>query len=234
MIRREMSLDRTALARLQMTPLFAGIGDSDLLELLGEAAVETRSGDELLFTKGAPAASFFVLLDGHAELFVDEGGRRQVLEVAAPPALLGEAALFVDGIYSETARVVGHARLVAVPSPRFLAVLDQRFDLAQRMLESMSMRLRGLVEQIARLKLKSTAQRAAGFLLGLTDVIEGAAVVRFPYDKRLAAANLGMSAESLSRALQRLAALGVESRADNVVAIGDVALLRDFFAEEDE
>ena len=59
-------------------------------------------------------------------------------------------------------------------------------------------------------------------------------MVRFPYDKRLAAEHLGMTAESLSRALLRLADLGVVSRADNVVAIRDMAVLRDFCVEEDE
>jgi CRP/FNR family transcriptional activator FtrB len=231
---RELPFDLSAIAQLQLTPLFVGVVESDLRDLLGEASIHIRSDAEPLFAKGAPAGCFFVLLDGHVELFAEEGGRTRVLEVVKPPALVGEAALFVDGLYSEAARVVGYAKVVAVPAPHFLAVLDQRFDLAQRMLGSMSMRLRGLVGQISQLKLKTTAQRVAGFLLGLTSVTEGPAVVRFPYDKRLAAGNLGMSAESLSRALLRLAELGVESRAENVVAIGDVASLRSFCAEEDE
>ena len=234
MTSRKMPLDQAVFAQLRRTPLFAGVAEDDLRELLGEASVDAHSGGELIFAKGAPAACFFVLLDGHVELFVEEGRRRRVLEVVNPPELLGEAALFVDGLYSEAARVVGYAKLMTVPAPHFLATLDKRFDVAQRMLSSMSIRLRGLLGQITQLKLKSTAQRVAGFLLGLTAVTEGPVVVRFPYDKRLAAENLGMTAETLSRALQRLVALGVESRADNVVAIGDVLVLRDFCAEDDE
>lgn len=229
---RKMPLDQVAVAQLQMTPLFAGMVERDLRELLGDSFVESYPDGALLFANGTPAACFFVLLDGYVELFLEENGRKHVLDVANHPALLGEAALFVDGRYSESARVVSYARLVSVPAQQFLAVLDQRFDLARRMLGSMSMRMRGMVGQITRLKLKSTAQRVASFLLGLTDATEGPAVVRFPYDKRLAAENLGMTAESLSRALQRLLDLGVTSRAGNVVVIGDVAILRDFCAEE--
>jgi len=121
-----------------------------------------------------------------------------------------------------------------VPAAPFPATLDSRFDLAMRMLGSMSVRLRGLVAAISDLKMKSTAQRLAGFLLGLTSNSEGPAIVRFPYDKRLAADNLGMTAETLSRALQRLANLGVESRADNLVAIADLGVLREFGAEDEE
>jgi len=43
-----------------------------------------------------------------------------------------------------------------------------------------------------------------------------------------------MTAESLSRALQRLSAVGVKSRADNVVAIADVGNLRAFCIEDEE
>jgi CRP/FNR family transcriptional activator FtrB len=89
------------------------------------------------------------------------------------------------------------------------------------------------VSQITRLKQNSTAQRLAGFLLGLTEASSSPAVVR-TYDKRLAAESLGMTAESLSRSLARLGELGVESRADNAVAIRDVAALRTFSAAEAE
>jgi CRP/FNR family transcriptional activator FtrB len=219
---------------LKQTPLFLGLGEADTRLLLKQACIELYSDDELLFCRGTPADRLFLVLDGHVEVFLDENGRKSVLEVAKRPALLGEAALYTDGQYSDGARTIGFAKVVTVPAEAFRMALDNRFDLAQRMLATMSMRLRGLVVQIAELKLKSTAQRVGGFLLGLSDSLDGEAVVRFPYDKRLAAEYLGMTAESLSRALQRLSAVGVQSRADNVVAIADLEQLRDFCIEEDE
>jgi len=227
-------IDRATIAELAAIPLFSELAEPDLRALLGEARIEARADGHALFAKGEPAERFFVVLDGHVELFIDEGGRRSVLDVAKRPAVLGEAGMFVDGRYPHAARVVGHAKLLVAPSASFLAALDGDFGLARRMLGSMAMRLRGMVAQIAELKLKSTAQRLAGFLLGLTTKTEGPAVVRFPYDKRLAAESLGMSAESLSRALLRLGEQGVESRADNVVAIADLAGLRAFCVEEGE
>ncbi|WP_158240711.1 Crp/Fnr family transcriptional regulator [Telmatospirillum siberiense] len=227
-------LGREVLAELSLTPLFAGLSGDEATLLLSGASVESHPDGDVLFTQGDAAQGFFILLDGHVELFVEETGRNAVLDVAKRPAVLGEAALFIDGRHPHSARVVGYARLVSVPRAPFLAVLDRRFDLAQRMLGSMSVRLRGLVGQISELKLKSTAQRLAGFLLGLTRKEEGAVTVRFPYDKRLAAEALGMTAESLSRALARLAPLGVESRSENLVAIADIGALRAFCIEEAE
>lgn len=225
-----MPFDPRLLADLARTPLFMGFRAAELQLLIGGAVMESHPDGTMLFSRGEAAEGFFLLLDGHVELFVPE--KATVLDVAFAPALLGEAALFVDGHYLHSGRVVGYARVLRIPGAAFLAALAERFDLAQRMLASMSVRLRGLVNQISELKLKSTAQRLAGFLLGLTGVAEGPARVRFPYDKKLAAEALGMTAESLSRALARLTPLGVESRSENLVVITDVRALRDFCADE--
>lgn len=231
---RVQPLDQASFAMLKQTPLFLGLNEEDTRLLLSRAHIGLYSDDELLFDRGSPADRLFLMLDGHVEVFLDDSGRKSVLEVAKRPALLGEAALYTDGQYSDGARSIGFAKVVTVPAEAFRTALDSRFDLAQRMLATMSMRLRGLVVQIAELKLKSTAQRVGGFLLGLADTMDGEAVVRFPYDKRLAAEYLGMTAESLSRALQRLSSVGVQSRADNVVAIADLEQLRDFCIEDEE
>lgn len=229
------SSERGLVEALRKTPLFSGLPDDEVLQLTRDAQVETHPDGDVLFRAGEAAESFFVVMDGHVELFIEEAGRHNVLEVAGKGLLLGEAALFLDGKgYPHGARTVGYAKLLVVPAAPFLTLLEGRFDLTLRMLGSMSMRLRGLIEQITRLKLKSTAQRLAGFLLALTPKTEGSAVVRFPYDKRLAAESLGMSAESLSRALLRLQDLGAVSRPDNVVAIEDLARLQQFCLEETE
>lgn len=225
-------IDRAAIAELSLSvPLFAGVAEQDLSLLLHGAWVERFGDGAILCAQGGSADRFFVVLDGHVELYLEDGGRRTVIEIAQRRAIVGEAALFEEGHYTHSARVVGYGKVLIMQSVPFLAALVSRNDLALGMLGVMSIRLRGLIQHISQLKLKTTAQRLGGFLLGLTFTAEGATTVRFPYDKRLAAENLGMSAESLSRALGRLAELGVESRADNVVAIPNVAALRDFCAE---
>jgi CRP-like cAMP-binding protein len=214
-------------------PLFEKLAAHDLAALLETAWVQIFPDGHVLFTSGGTADKLLVVLDGHVELLVEEGGRQSVFEVAERPAMLAEAALR-EGVHGETARVVGHARLLVMPVEPFRRALDAQPQLARQMLSAMSMRLRGLIGQISELKLKSTTQRLAGFLLGLAPGTEDQAVVRFPYGKRLAAETLGMTAESLSRALARLGALGVESRPDNVVAIASIAALKAFVVAEDE
>jgi CRP/FNR family transcriptional activator FtrB len=150
-----------------------------------------------------------------------------------PGDVFAEAAIFDAGRYPVAARSFDHAALLVVPSAPFLGYLESRFDLVLLMLGSMSLRLRQLIHQITELKLKSTAQRLGGFLLGMTTAQSGKAAVRFPYDKKLVAEKLGMKPESLSRALAKLKKVGVVSEHDNAVSIADVVKLRRFCLEDD-
>ncbi|MBY0432226.1 MAG: cyclic nucleotide-binding domain-containing protein [Rhodospirillales bacterium] len=226
-------LPKDVLLDLRLTPLFSGVAEADLRDLLAEAVVERHGDGAVLMCQGEAAERFHVLLDGHVELYVTAAdGKRSVIEILQKRAVFGEAAIFDSQPRHIGAAVIDSATVVMVPAAGFLAKLNRRFDLVLLMLGSMSFRLRVLVRQIAELKLKTTAQRLGGFLLSLTEVATGEATVRFPYDKKVVADKLGMKPESLSRALARLGPVGVRSQADNVVRITDVAKLRRFCIEE--
>lgn len=223
------------LLQLQFTPLFAGVPETDLRALVEGAHPATVAAGAELYREGEPVERFFVVLDGHVELSVADAGRRSVVEVVKRGAVLGDAAMFAGTGFLMTARAITDARVLAVPAAAFRQRLEGRVDTALHMLSTMSVRLRMLVRQISELKLKTTAQRLGGFLLSLApEDAEGRVVLRFPYDKKLVAEQLGMKPESLSRALAKLAKLGVDSRPDNEVAIADVDRLREFCVEDDQ
>lgn len=230
---RAEALDKGVLLQLQFTPLFSGLMEADVRGLIDGARIVTASHEQILYEAGDAVVDFYVVLDGHVELSVEHEGRRSVVEVARKGVVLGDAALFGSGRFLMSARVLSGATLLAIPAGSFKDKLGQRFDILTHMLSTMSFRLRMLVRQIAELKLKTTAQRLGSFLVSMVEAEKGAAVVRFPYDKKLVADELGMKPESLSRALAKLGKLGVESRPDNTVAIADVRGLRDFCTEDD-
>lgn len=225
--------DKSVLLQLQFTPLFSGLLEADIRALIEGARLMSLAHEHALYDQGDPVADFYVVLDGHVELSVDSGGRRSVVEVVRKGTVLGDAAMFGDGHFLMSARVLTGATVLAVPAASFLDKLETRFDIITHMLSTMSFRLRMLVRQIAELKLKTTAQRLGSFLLSQAETEEGRVTLRFPYDKRLVADELGMKPESLSRALAKLGKLGVESRPDNSVIIADIERLREFCVEDD-
>lgn len=227
------AVGKDILFQLQFTPLFSGLAEQDIRALVEGARIVTVGHEHALYTAGDPVENFFIVLDGHVELSADIEGRRSVVEVARKGTVLGDAAMFGERRFLMNARVLTSATLLAVPAGSFLAKLEPRFDIITHMLSTMSFRLRMLVRQIAELKLKTTAQRLGSFLLSMIDAEAERAEVRFPYDKKLVADELGMKPESLSRALAKLGKLGVESRADGSVVISDVERLREFCVEDD-
>ena len=89
-------------------------------------------------------------------------------------------------------------------------------------------KLREQTLELCHMKLRSSAQRLAAFLLRLaedTDVRPARFVL--PYEKRFLAAKIGCTQENLSRAFAALRPLGVESQRGAVV-ISDVEALRTF------
>jgi CRP/FNR family transcriptional activator FtrB len=227
------ALDKGVLLQLQFTPLFSGLLEADVRDLVAGAELVSLPHEHVLYEQGNAVERFFVVMDGHVELSMEVDGRRSVVEVARKGTVLGDAALFGGGRFLMSGRVLTAATVLAVPAQSFLAKLETRFDIITHMLSTMSFRLRMLVRQIAELKLKTTAQRLGSFLLSQTDAEEGRVHLRFPYDKRLVADELGMKPESLSRALAKLSKLGVESLSDNSVVIADVERLREFCVEDD-
>ena len=226
-------LSKDILARLKATPLFAGLAEEDIRALAAEATVVALANEYSLYEAGAPLENLYVVLDGHVELSIEIDGRRVVVEVARRGTVLGDAALFAGRRTLMSARVLTGATLLEIPAEPFAIRLEERFDVLLHVLSTMSLRLRTLVRQIAELKLKTTAQRLGSFLLSLCQAPAGRAEIRFPYDKKLVAEELGMKPESLSRALAKLGRLGVESLPDNMVVVADIGRLRQFCVEDD-
>ncbi|WP_042695759.1 Crp/Fnr family transcriptional regulator, partial [Azospirillum sp. B506] len=93
------------------------------------------------------------------------------------------------------------------------------------MLGSLSVRLRHLVTQIEQLQVQPAPQRVAAFLMRVCPSGDGPAQFQLPFDKALIARRLGMQPETLSRALAKLRAVGVETQG-LIVSVAERAALR--------
>jgi len=98
-----------------------------------------------------------------------------------------------------------------VPKVEFLGLVSQRPDLAMRMLGSMSQHLRVLVGMLDDLTLKDVETRLANWLVKRCPQppASNSAVIRLSATKRVLAAELGTTAETLSRTLAQFRDLGL-------------------------
>lgn len=221
-----------ALAPLIMAlPLFDGLEAPILERLMADATAVTCERRSLLFSAGAVADCFYIVLDGQVKLFaLTPDGRESIVEVFTPVSSFGEAAMLSMGVFPLHAEVIEDATLIRVGRRAFISALRQDHAVAYRMLGGLLRWHQRLSGEIWHLKVQPPWQRVAEFLLALTDAREGEALVALPFNKEVLASRVGIRRESLSRVLARLRELCVRTEG-NSVRIDDVGELRKMCAE---
>jgi CRP-like cAMP-binding protein len=214
-------------------PLFSGIERADLAALLAGATTMSYPKTALLFSQGDKADRFFVVLAGQVNLFaMTKTGQQSIIEIFTAIATFAEAAIFLTGEFPLNCEVLGGTRLVHVPAAPFLNHLSQHPHLSMILLKGLARWQARMTTEIAEIKSRSPAQRLASFLLAFSPKNEDANRVRLPLSKATLASRIGITPESLSRALSRMKSLGVESQGREIVIADRSALQR--FLKEDE
>ncbi len=211
--------------------LFSSLTPADVGQILEGAEIVLASRETDLFMQNDPADCYYILLSGQVALLVtDKAGRKSIIEVVKQGDTFGEEAIFDRGRFPFGARTLEKSRLIRVPADAFFQNISKDFRFVLLMMASISSHLRFLVKQVGELKLKTTEQRLASYILALAGDHEGNLKIRLPYDKKILASQLGMKPESLSRALAKLREQGV-STVDEGIYVESVADLRDYCSD---
>jgi CRP-like cAMP-binding protein len=216
---------------LRSVGLFSVLPADALAALLAQAQVMEVSPFESVFEQEEDATALFVVTGGTVGTLAALNLQDSCLvELLGPGQVVGEGGLFDTGRAPLAARAITTARLIAFPRMAVLASLDASPPFRRRMVAFLSARLRVLVREITQLKLMTAPQRLGAFLLGLTTPRPGPQRIELACERRILARILGMTPESLSRALRQLQALGVRSQGKRGILIEDRTRLQVFRA----
>ena len=187
---------------LRCCQLFAGLPDEDIRKIAAFVVSQRLAKGAYLFQEGEPSRGFYLVQSGAVNVHrVSPAGKEQVIHVFRSGESLAEAALASATGYPASARAVEASTVLLVPKTPVLALISQRPDLAMRMLGSMSAHLRVVVGMLDDLTLKDVETRLVNWLMKHG---RAGAVIRLPATKRVLAAELGTTSETLSRTLARL------------------------------
>jgi CRP/FNR family transcriptional activator FtrB len=214
---------------LQRLPLF-GAFDHDGLNRLNELGDLARIGPgEVLFSEHDPAVELNILISGYVSIARGEpDGSDSLSDVVTPTRPIGFAAAMRGGAPPATARTVTSVRLIIIPAAELRAMIAAEPRLGLPFLDYALSELAETAREVDRLKLRSSAQRLAEYLLGLVEDPD-MTPARFvlPYEKRFLAGKIGCSQENLSRAFAALRRVGVGTQR-GIVIVRDIAALRAF------
>lgn len=192
---------------LRSCQLFVGLSREDIEAIASFVVSKHLSRDEYLFRQGDGAHGFYIVQKGAINVHrVSATGKEQVIHLFRPVESFAEAALATEGGYPADARATEETTVLLVPKSEFIELLRRRPELSLRMLGSMSQHLRVLVGLVDDLTLKDIETRVANWLLRRCPrpVVDKEVEIRLEGTKRMLAAELGTTSETLSRTLAKL------------------------------
>jgi CRP/FNR family transcriptional regulator, dissimilatory nitrate respiration regulator len=187
--------------------IFAGLPPADVAEISSFSTVRNLDKSEYLFREGDPCEGFFVVQRGVINVHrVSAAGKVQVIHVFHSGDSFAEAALISREGYPASARALTPSAVILIPKAEFIALLRKRPELALRMLASMSQHLRRIVALLDDITLKNAEARCIHWLLRHCPVPyeEESCEIELEHPKRIVAAELNITGETLSRTLGKL------------------------------
>lgn len=206
---------------LQASP-FQALDPSDLDGLI-ERLHERRFGDgELIFVRGDPGASLFVVAAGQVRLSLAAAdGREVLLAIVGPGQLFGELA-FLDGQgRSADAAAQGACVLLSLEGRHLLSVLQRSPEAALRFLELVCARTRAATSRIEAACFLSVQARLARLLLAEA----GSARIAEPPSQSDIGRLIGASRQKVNLHLSRLLSEGILAREGRTLVIKNEAQL---------
>ena len=191
---------------LRSCQLFMGLPAVDIVAIAAFAVLKNLDKGDYLFREGDRSEGFYVVQKGAVNVHrVSAAGKEQVIRLFRPIESFAEATLATEGGYPADARATEASTVLLIPKTDFIELLRRRPELALRMLGSMSQHLRVIIGLLDDLTLKDMETRLANWLLKRCPRPIGNDAVQIQLDrtKRVLAAEMGTTSETLSRTLAK-------------------------------
>jgi CRP/FNR family transcriptional regulator len=183
------------------------LGGDDLRAIAALTTSRLLAKGDHVFLEGNSVQGFFVVRAGAIKLYRGNSlGREQVLQMARPTESFAEESLVSEQGYPACACAIEPSEVLLVRKAGFLLLLRRRPELVLCMLRSLGRQVNHLISLLDDLTLKDVKTRLIQWLLAhcadprSLEPLE----IELPMPKRVLAAELGTSSETLSRTFASL------------------------------
>ena len=155
---------QSPLELLSRVPMFVELDSDELRDIAETAHVESFSEGEHIFEIGEPGRSLFILTEGTVQVHHPKAGSRFELARFGPGDFFGEMALLNDSPRSATVRALGAVEALVLDKVDFRRLVTDKPDVALKILEAMSVRIRHADDQIHGLTNRAIRDPLTGLL----------------------------------------------------------------------
>lgn len=212
------------LANIRQLPLFRSMTEENFVAVTRAAYDQTFPAQVQLIEEGATADFLHIVVEGSVELFAGWRDRETTLAVVRPVSTFILAACIKDAPYLMSARTLEKTRIILVPSVDLRAIFRIDPEFAMATITELAMCYRSVVRHTKDLKLRNARERLAAYVLRQSRVANGGASFILPVEKRLLASFLGVTPESLSRAMKSLQEVGAKVDGQRIIITDRKAL----------
>ncbi|MFC4215793.1 cyclic nucleotide-binding domain-containing protein [Pseudophaeobacter arcticus] len=189
--------------------LFSDMDDQHFQSLIRAAYVQNFPPQIELISEGDSSDFLHILLSGSVDLFSSWNNRETSMATVRPISTFILAATVREAPYLMSARTMEKSRIMLIPSQNVREVFDKDGQFARAIVDELAQCYRSVVKSTKDLKLRTSLERLANYLLRQQVRAGGAAVFQLDAEKRRLASVLGMTSENLSRAFKGLRPYGV-------------------------
>ncbi len=189
--------------------LFADMSDEHFAQLFRGAYVQNFPPHIDLIHEGEPSDFLHIVLSGAVDLYSTWNTRETSMATIRPISTFILAATIKDAPYLMSARTIEKSRIALVPSQDVRAIFGVDDAFARAIVSELAQCYRSVIKAQKNLKLRSSLERLANYLLRQQLRAGGGAEFELDFEKRRLATVLGMTPENLSRAFKSLNAYGV-------------------------
>ena len=202
---------------IRTLPLFHEMADDSFAELVRGAYVQNFPPNMELIVEGDDCDFLHIVVDGTVELFANWSERETAMTILREGATFILAAAIRDAPNLMSGRTLERSRIIMLPAEDVRRVFEQDHAFARAVVMELAYCYRGVIKGVKGLKLRTSIERLANYLLKWQKKLGGSAEFTLPVEKRRLASILGMTPENLSRSIKSLRPYGVEITGQQVV-----------------
>jgi CRP/FNR family transcriptional regulator, dissimilatory nitrate respiration regulator len=181
--------------------VFENFTNEDLSFIKDSFSIKEIMAGEHIFMEGQDASAFFIIGKGKIKVYrVSKSGDELILGMFLPGDTIAEAAVFDSGIYPASAMASEDSVLVRISKRNFISGIRNNPDLALKMLNSYSKKMRHLVNIISDISFKDIKSRLANYILNNSTIQDNLHFCVLDITKKELSALLSTIPETISRA----------------------------------
>ncbi|MEJ1936224.1 cyclic nucleotide-binding domain-containing protein, partial [Nostoc sp. NIES-2111] len=216
--------DEAVRLQLLSLPFFSALSPAHQTEVSRWSLIHTFPEQAVVMREGKPQEYLFAVIEGRVEFSVLDQGTRYITQVEESGTVFSlPAVLLQDGPLS-TVCTTTRSRIMMTPARVIRDIVATDAQAAFAAAECVSRYSQGLVRTLYEQRFRTAPEKLAGWVLRQADPSKPSQQIPLAMAKQQIAGVLGMSSESLSRALALLGAHGggIKTGTSSIPRLDDV------------